>query len=133
MKPLVTFPDPQRYVVDYLSAVLSDRGETANVAAEVPDGWAPKAGDLVVVEWDGSLDEYPVLSRATVRVTTWCKDPTRGKSLAGVCRSLLLSHPGGGGVANIRSLTGVLPARDPRTRAYLASVTVAVNLRAVAL
>lgn len=133
MKPFVTFPDPQRLVIDYLTGSLPVHGASATVVGEVPEGWTPKSGDLAVVAWDGSQDDYPALSRATVRVTAWTLAPTPGKALVGLCRGLLLSHPGGGGIANIRSLTGILPARDPRTRAYLASVTVAVALRALAL
>jgi hypothetical protein len=47
-------------------------------------------------------------------------------------QSELLGNPPPAGVANIRSLTGILPARDPETRTELASFTVQVNVRASA-
>ena len=130
MRPLVVFPDAERVVVDYLTAALAERGEDATVGVNVPPSWTPGQNRHVQVAWDGTPSlTYPAVSRATVRVTCWSSSPTASKSLVGLCQALLLTHPGGDGVGNVRELTGVLPAQDPDTKAQLASITVRVSLR----
>jgi len=130
VKPLVVFPDAERVVVDYLTKALADRSEDVTVGVGVPSSWTSSQKRHVQVAWDGTPSlTYPAAARATVRVTAWSSSTTASKDLAGLCQALLLTHPGGGGVGNVREGTGVLPAQDPDTKAQLASITVRVSLR----
>ena len=129
MKPLATAPDAERVVIDYLTAALAARGQDVTVGVNVPATWAAGTKPHVLVGWDGTPDvSYPIFARASVRITCWASSTTAAKALAGLCEGLLLSHSGGPGVASIKSLTGVLPTRDPDTGAQLAMIAVEVRL-----
>lgn len=129
MKPLIVAPDAEHVTVDYLTAALAARGEDVSVGVTVPRGWKPGAKPHVQVGHDGTpVVEYPVLWRASVRVTAWHESTTTAKDLAGLCEALLLSHPGSTQVASVRPGTGVLPTKDPDTGAQLASISVRMNL-----
>jgi hypothetical protein len=134
VKPLAIPADAERVVIDLLTAALTDRGQDVTVGVILPTSWTPATKPHVQVALDGTPDvTYPVLWRATIRVTCWASSTTTAKALASLSLSLLASHEGGGGVYSIRPLTGVLPARDPDTEAEMASVTVEVNLRGIVL
>lgn len=131
MKLAVTYPDVEHLVVDYLTAALEALGEPATVAVGVPINWT--AGDHLQVSLDGTpTGTHPVIVYGTVRLTAWASNTTRAKRLAGIAQGLLLAHPGGReGIATATFLTGVLPARDPKTQAELASTTSRVGVRSV--
>jgi hypothetical protein len=134
VKPLAVPADAERVVIDLLTATLIDRGQDVTVGVIVPTTWTPATKPHVQVALDGTPEvDYPVLWRATIRVTCWASSTTTAKTLAYLALSLLASHEGSGGVYSIRALTGVLPTRDPDTDAEMASVTVEVNLRGIVL
>lgn len=131
-KPLVAPPDAERVTIDYLTSELDARGESTPTGVNVPHDWTAKSGDYLQVALDGTPTvNYPALWVATVRVTAWSASTTKAKRLAGLAQAILLAHPGdrAAGVAGCLPGTGVLPTRDPKTKAALASITVRMKLR----
>jgi len=129
-KPLAVTPDVERVVTDYLTTALAARGQDVSVGVNVPAAWVKGTKAHVQVGLDGTpVVQYPILASASVRVTCWHADASPAKALAALCEGLLCSHPGSAQIGSVRSLTGVLPTRDPDTGAQLASVSVRVNLR----
>jgi hypothetical protein len=129
-KPLAVPPDAERVVIDYLTTALAARGQDVTVGVVIPATWTTGTKPHVQVALDGTpIVTYPVLWRASVRVTVWASTTTAAKTLAALAHGLLLIHPGSADVGSIRNLTGILPTRDPNTGAQLATVSVQVNLR----
>lgn len=128
MKTLATYPDAEHLVVDWLTDNLDEPDCTIGVG--VPTDWT--RGDLhVQVDLDGTPRmDHPVLSHSTIRLVAWAASTTEAKRLAAKAHGVLLAHPGGGGIAGTRALTGVFPAKDSKTGAEIASVTTRVTLRA---
>jgi len=134
VKPLAVPPDAERVIVDFLTAALAARAQDVTVGVDLPTTWTTTTKPHVQVALDGTPSvTYPILWRASVRVTAWASGTTAVKALAALCEGLLLSHSGSVQVASVQSLTGVLPTRDPDTGAQLASVSVRVNLRGTVL
>lgn len=139
-KPLVVFPDAERLVVELLEdegvgdelVVVDDFEPGVTVGVGVPDGWTPEGSPPhLEVAWDGTpLEAHPVVAFATIRVVARAASTTVAKRLAALAQGLLLAHRGGSGIAGCSPLTGVLPSRDPDTRAELAAITVRVKVRA---
>lgn len=133
-KPLAVTPDAERVVVDYLTAALAARAQDVTVGVVVPAAWVAGTKAHVQVALDGTPSvQYPILWRASVRITAWHASTTTAKALAALCEALMCAHPGSVSVASVKSLTGVLPTRDPDSGAQLASVSVRVNLRGTVL
>ena len=129
MKTLAIPPDAEHVVIDYLTTALAARGQDVTCGVDVPTTWTTTTKSHVQVGLDGTpIVEYPILARASVRVTAWASSTTAAKALAALAHGLMLSHPGSPEVGSVRPLTGVLPARDPDTGAQLASVSVRLNL-----
>jgi len=133
VKTLAVPPDAEHVVIDYLTTALAAHGQDVTCGVNIPTTWTDGTKPHVQVALDGTpIVTYPILFRASVRVTCWTSSTTAGttpaKALAALCFALLCVHPGGSGVASIRPLTGVLPAQDNATLAQLASVSVQVNL-----
>lgn len=129
MKPLAVTADPERLCVDYLSAALAGRGETATVSIGLPSTWTTRSGSHIGVALDGTPTiDYPALSAATIRGTAWAASTTEAKRLAQLAMVLLLTHPGSPAVFSVNPLTGLLPALDPDNGAPIASFTVRLNL-----
>ena len=129
-KPLAVAPDAERLTIDYLVAALAARSVAATVGVDIPTTWAPTSTQHLQVALDGTPSlEYPILARATVRLTAWASSTTAAKALVSLAQGLMCSHPGDVSVASVQALTGVLPTRDPDSGAQLASCTVRVNLR----
>lgn len=127
MKLAVTYPDVERLTVDYLTPLLD-----ASVGVGVPGSWTPSSGDHVQVALDGTfLPDHPVGARCTVRLVAWSSTTTKAKALVQLAQGWLLAHPGGDEIAGTRPLTGLIPGRDARTGAEIASVTVRVTVRSV--
>jgi hypothetical protein len=134
MKPLAVPPDAERVSIDYLTAALAARGVAATVGVDIPTTWAAASTQHLQVALDGTPSlEYPILARATVRLTAWASTTTAAKSLVSLAQGLMCAHPGDASVGSVQALTGVLPTRDPVSGAQLASVTVRVNLRMAVL
>lgn len=128
---LLTVPrDAERVTIDYLTAALLAHGQDVTCGVTIPTTtWTSTTKSHVQVAWDGTPESvYPVMDRATVRVTAWAYTTTAAKTLVGLCEGLLLSHPGSPEIGSIKPLTGTLPAQDPDTKAQLASISVRVNL-----
>ena len=129
MKPLVTFPDPERVVRDFLDAAIDD----ATVGVGVPANWVKDtSGPHLQVSTDGMfMANFPVAGEATIRIVAWAASPTAAKALAQRAQGYLLAHDGTGDIARTRPLTGLLPARDEQTNAEIASISVRVTLRSI--
>lgn len=133
VKPLVVAPDIERLGIDYLKAELAARLEDVTVGVDLPASWVIGTKAHIQVALDGTPIADPPLWRATLRVTAWHSSTTTAKRLASLCEGLLLAHPGSPSWAGCRPGTGLLPARDPATKAALASITVLAKLRGSAL
>ena len=128
-KPLAVPPDAERVIVDFLTTALAARSQDVTVGVDLPTTWTTTTKDHVQVALDGTPSvQYPILWRASVRITWWASSTTRAKAGVALCQALLCAHPGSVSVASVQPLTGVLPTRDPDTGAQLASVSVRVNL-----
>lgn len=129
MKPLAVPPDAEHVAIDILTPALAARAQDVTVGVNVPSAWTVGTKPHVQVALDGTPDlTYPILWRATVRITTWHASTTTAKALVALCQAILCAYPGSAAVASVQALTGVLPTRDPDTGAQLASVTVRLNL-----
>lgn len=131
MKILAQQPDVERAVVDYLTAALAARGNTASVGVVIPTIWNQDSTPFVQVALDGTPTiHYPISAEASVRITAWAYKTTDAKALVSLCEGLLLSaYLGGYSIARVKSLASVLPARDPDTLAQLAFIVVDVTTR----
>ncbi len=119
MKLAVEVPDVERSTVQLLDSLT-----THTVGVNLPDAWSAGSATFVQVQWDGTPSAvWPVLVRATVRVTVFAGSPTVAKGVAARCQGLLLAEDA------YTFLTGILPARDPDTRAPIASFTVRCTAR----
>lgn len=130
MRPLLVPPDPERAIVDYLTARLRARGDQTAVGTDLPADWTVRSADFVMVADDGGTLLRRVHYRHTVRVTVWSSVKSRGRILAGLCLGLLLCHPGDELVAGVPEAGGLLLAVDPTTKGRMASFTATVNLLA---
>jgi hypothetical protein len=129
VKTLARPPRAETVVIDYLTAALAAHGQDVTCGEGIPATWSPGTKPHVQVGHDGTpIVQYPILWRASVRVTAWATATTVAQDLAGLCEALLLCHPGSTSVGSVQSLTGMFPTRDPDTNAQLATVSVRVNL-----
>jgi hypothetical protein len=95
----------------------------------LPTTWVKGTKPHVQVALDGTPEiDYPILWRASVRVTLWHESTTTAQDLAALCQGLLLAHPGDSLTSGCLPGTGVLPAEDPDTKAQLASISVVMKL-----
>jgi len=119
--------DVARIVKDWLKADLATRFPTLSVALELPSNWTLGSGPVLLVEDDGdTLGMWPAATSPTIRVTSW----TSGRELkyvhAALTRLLTQRIPG---IAKLLPGTGILEARDDKTRGDLASFTVRARAR----
>lgn len=126
-KPLVTYPDPERAVVDHLTDALT--GEDVTVGVGLPTGWDTSDDPHIQVACDGTpVDEHPIAHRATIRVVAWSSSTSEAKRLALLAHGHLLTG-WGDDLHSVTPLTGLLPAYDPGHDAELASFTARVRVR----
>ncbi|MFF4779411.1 hypothetical protein ACFY05_42010 [Microtetraspora fusca] len=134
MKPLATFGDARAAAIDILREGLTDRSEPyaqgASFGRRPPVDRSPERPRLpfVLVALDADVPQYPVNSRATVRITVWHRTSEDAYDLAQLCQGLLCVHSGPV-IRNVRPLTGPIPAVDPLSGTDLATFTVAANVR----
>ena len=93
MKPAVQPVDAAQLIKDWAKTALMTPFPTLDVRMEHRDDW--ELGDnpeLVVFDDSGPLDQWPVVTRPTIRVTTW----TTGRDVSIVNRvlGLMLCTPG---------------------------------------
>jgi len=119
--------DVARIVKDWLKADLASRFPNLSVALELPATWAFGADPVLVVEDDGdALRMWPAATSPTIRVTSWTSGRDRRYAAAAMTRLLTpRTVPG----VKIRPGTGILEARDAKTRGDLASFTVRARAR----
>lgn len=128
-RPTVTYPDAERLTVDHLTPLV-----TADVGIAVPPAWKPGSTPHLLVAWDGTpnVDRF-IAQHATIRLTARAATPTAAKALAQEASARMLVGPWPTGITNVTPLTGPFPARDPQTKAELASVTLRVTVRSTPL
>ncbi|MDL9938684.1 hypothetical protein QSJ18_18210 [Gordonia sp. ABSL1-1] len=98
------------------------------VVLELPSDWTLGSAPVLLVADDGGPLAWPVATQSTIRVTSW----TSGRDRTYVHWALgLLLGSRVPDVAAILPGTGILDARDDKTRGDLASFTVRLRLRTV--
>jgi hypothetical protein len=119
--------DVARIVKDWLKADLAARFPTLSVRLELPDDWSLGSDPVLLVADDGDpLVVWPAATSPTIRITSWTSGRNRTYVHAALARLLTNHVPG---VAAILPGTGVLEARDDKTRGDLASFTVRARAR----
>lgn len=139
MKPLVTFADPEKAIIDYLLGAftgnLADR-KPGTVTAGPPSSKLSGATH-VQVELDGSfVNSYPATDRATVRVNCYAAPGRRSdvKALASLVQGLVSIHPGDADVFGTVPLVGRSAViTDPDTKNLMVWFTFRVNMRPTAV
>lgn len=130
MKPRVTYPDVERATVDLLADLVVAREPDVSVGVGIPTDWTVEHDPHLQVSCDGTPTlDHPIVAHSTVRIVAWAATTSRAKELANLAHGLIVAHDGAPPVAGVSTLTGLLPARDPETRAELASFTVRISIR----
>jgi hypothetical protein len=125
MRARARFDDPEVELVDVLDVLLVDVDCVVVVA--MPDDWTPDESTLVQVAWDATQTIEQVVAFCTMRVSVWGATTSAVKDLALLVQGLLLEQP------SARPLAGPFPARDPNTRAEVASFTVRWSTRSTTI
>ena len=132
MKATVTYPDVEIEVKDLLRYLIASHEPTVTVSVGVPSTWKPSSPPHIEVALDTTdTSEHPVASRSLVRIVARSNSTSRSKELANLAHGLLCGYDGDDLISGIRPALGLIPARDPDTRAELASVTVRVTTRSI--
>ncbi|MGA5467174.1 hypothetical protein [Mycobacterium sp. NPDC050041] len=119
--------DVARRIKDWLKADLATPFPTLTVALELPANWALGSNPVLVVADDGDpWGMWPVATSPTIRVTSWTSGRNRAYVHKAITRLLTQRIPG---IAAIKPGSGILEARDAKTRADLASFTVRARAR----
>ncbi len=119
--------DGAQLVKDWLKNRAAADHPTLRVVLEVPDGWKLGAAPVLVVADDsGPRNLWPVATSPQIRVTSWTSGRDRTYAHWAMAQLLGQVIPG---VACVLPGTGVLDARDTKTRADLASFTVRTRMR----
>lgn len=114
--------DVAQVVKDWLKADLAARFPELSVRLELPANWTLGSGPVLLVEDDADpLVVWPAATSPTIRITSWTSGRERKYIHAAMSRVLTQHIPG---IAAILPGTGVLGARDEKTRGDLASITV---------
>ena len=119
--------DVARIIKDWLKADLATRFPELKVALELPADWSLGSNPVLVIADDGDpLGMWPVATSPTIRGTSWTSGRDRTYVHAALGRLLTARIPG---IAAILPGTGVLDARDSKTRGDLSSFTVRARAR----
>lgn len=129
MTDVLQFPDPEKATRAILAA-LYPSGVTVGIG--VPDGWSVGDTPHLQVALDG-MDTRTgrAIAHAVIRITARADDTTAAKYLALQAEARLCAHPGGNGIISFRPRVGIIPTRDPQTRAELATFTLRATVRSV--
>lgn len=106
------FPDPEKAVIDYLTASFAGRPEVykpATITTDFPAvALAANATHLQVELEAGDPDDYPVTEWAQTRLTAYSAPGKRShaKDLAGLVQALMASHPGSASILSVTVPTG---------------------------
>lgn len=119
--------DVARIVKEWLKADLATRFPALSVRLELPGDWTLGSPPVLLVEDDGDpLKMWPAATSPTIRVTSWTSGRDRTYAHAALARLLTARIPD---IAAIRPGTGILEARDSKTRGDLASFTIRARAR----
>jgi len=119
--------DVARIVKDWLKTDLATRFPTLSVTLELPSEWTLGSNPVLLVADDGDpLEVWPAATSPTIRLTSWTSGRDRTYIHAALARLLTGRIPG---IAAILPDTGILEARDSKTRGDLASFTVRARAR----
>jgi hypothetical protein len=119
--------DVARVIKDWLKADLATRFPELSVRLELPGDWTLQSDPILVIADDGDpLVIWPVGTSPTIRVVSWTAGRNRTYVHAALTRLLTTPVPG---IAKILPGTGILEARDAKTRGDLASFTVRARAR----
>jgi hypothetical protein len=119
--------DVARVIKDWLKADLASRFPELLVVLELPSTWTLGSGPvLVIADVGGPMPMWPAATSPTIRGTSWTSGRNRTYVHAALGRLLSAHIPG---IAAILPGTGVLDARDTKTRGDLASFTVRARAR----
>lgn len=119
--------DVARVVKDWLKTDLATRFPELTVALELPSDWTLGSDPVLVTADDGDpLVVWPAATSPTIRVTSWTSGRDRTYIHAALTRLLTAQIPS---IAAVLPSTGILEARDTKTRGDLASFTVLTRAR----
>lgn len=119
--------DVARLVKDWLKTDLAARFPELSVRLELPADWSLGSDPVLMVADDGGpLDDWPVATAPSIRVTSWTSGRDTTYAYAAMARLLTARVPG---VAAVLPGTAFLEARDSRTGGDLTSFTVATKVR----
>lgn len=119
--------DVAQIVKDWLKTDLATRFPTLTVALQLPSDWSLGSNPVLVVAGDGDpLVVWPAATSPTIRVTSWTSGRDLTYANAAMTRLLTQRIPG---IAKLLPGTGILEARDDKTRGDLASFTVRARAR----
>ena len=127
MKTVRTPVDAADLIADWLQAQAVTAHPNLSVDHELPADWTLGSDPFLMVADDGDpMKAWPVATQPTIRITSWTSG--RDRTYAHWAMGLLLGSriPG---VAALLPGTGVIEARDERTRGDLASFTVRLRVR----
>lgn len=119
--------DVARLIKDWLKADLAAQFPELKVRLELPADWSLGSPPVLVVADDGdALGMWPAATSPTIRVTSWTSGRNRTYVHAALARLLGARIPG---IASVLPGTGVLDARDSKTKGDLSSFTVRARAR----
>ena len=114
-------------IKDELKVRAASAFPALSVRLELPHDWSLKSGPVLLVADDGDpLNKYPVATSPTIRLVSWTAGRDRTFIHWAMGQLLGTRIPG---VAAILPGTGVIEARDTKTRGDLASFTVRTRVR----
>lgn len=139
-KPLVTFPDPETVLIDFLKAEFLPRVEAykpTSISPNFPTAALAGSATHLQVELESSnTDDYPVTERSQVRISGYANGDKRSnvKALASLSMGLLGAAEGVPAIAGIEILGGRSDVTtDPTTKNLICWFLVRVNLKATLL
>ncbi len=128
MKTVRTPVDVAQLVKDEMKARAATAHPALQVRLELPADWTPQSAPVLLIADDGGPVAYPVLTAPTIRVTSWTGGRDRTYIHWALGQLLGTRIPG---LAAILPGTGVIEARDDKTRGDLASFTVRARARTI--
>jgi hypothetical protein len=124
--------DPVRIVKDWLTTELAVPFPTATVSLVMPTEWELGVTPPAVVLFDDSGPEnWPVMTRPTIRCTVWATNRDDSRAIAARCKALLQGKriPG----VKVPSGTGLAETVDSKLGAIITTFTVSTRVRTVAI
>lgn len=119
--------DVAQIVKGWLKTNLAAEYPELGVRLELPQDWVLGSGPVLIVADDGdTMGMWPVATSPTIRITSWTSGRNRTYVHTALSRLLTERIPG---IAAVLPGTGIIEARDERTRGDLASFTVRVRAR----